>query len=105
MSGIYIPKLKKPTSTNKCKFFDYAPFRSDYCSLFNVCNGIEKCPIIEVPDHGRLIDADALNFKDVDLCGNHYLYMNEIREVIEAAPTIIPADDKDINVPIREEGE
>lgn len=60
MSGVYIPGFKKPTSQEQCKFFDYAPFRADYCVLFNTCKGIDKCPIVAVPNHGRLIDADAL---------------------------------------------
>ena len=47
------------------------------------------CPIIPVPPHGRLIDADALkeNWCVTELG-------NKVVEVIEidAAPTIIPAD-------------
>ena len=106
MSGIYIPGFKKPTITNRCKFFDYAPFRSDYCALFNVCNGIEKCPIIEVPDHGRLIDADALVeilLKVIDINAS-IEQRNEATEQerrclwwfeqqIGIAPTIIPAEE------------
>lgn len=47
------------------------------------------CPIVEVPTpHGRLIDADALP---------HYtgyaLSANEVAKAVEAAPTIIEAEE------------
>lgn len=48
-----------------------------------------NCPLVEIPvPHGRLIDADALP---------HYtgyaLSANEVAKAVEAAPTIIEADD------------
>ena len=46
------------------------------------------CPLIELPPHGRLIDADALDYSMTDYAGNHLVYMVDIQE----APTIIPAD-------------
>lgn len=94
MSGIYIPGVEKPKSQEQCKFFDYAPFRADYCVLFSTCKGINACPIVAVPDHGRLIDADAFEkfvhdkWEDYD----HWLL-----NYIEARPTIIPADKYDVN--------
>jgi hypothetical protein len=46
----------------------------------------EHCPLVLVPPHGRLIDADALAAK----CDDPYwcVWLSDI----EAAPTIIPAD-------------
>ena len=87
MSGVYIPGFKKPTSQEQCKFFDYAPFRADYCVLFNTCKGIDKCPIVAVPNHGRLIDADAL--KEEWRNGFHRKIVDAL---MEDAPTIIPSD-------------
>lgn len=63
------------------------------------------CPIIEVPPHGRLIDADALMLRiqeyideygwDVDEHGFHsekWCAMKETEMAINDAPTVIPAD-------------
>ena len=50
------------------------------------------CPLIEVPPHGRLIDADALLASE----NQHYEYRSDSFYVetrtIELAPTVIPAD-------------
>lgn len=65
---------------------------------------------IELPPHGRLIDADALmdgwmNLREATKYGNKTkeqlehsystMMMYEIADVIEDAPTIIPADKED----------
>lgn len=60
--------------------------QNDQWSIFH------QTTAIELPPHGRLIDADAL-LKNVKLLNVHYSY----REVVEskdiyAMPTIIPAD-------------
>ena len=54
----------------------------------------EDCPLIPVPDHGRLIDADALEYEEAYLNGHYELGDFEIvtREDIESAPTITPAE-------------
>ena len=46
------------------------------------------CPLIEIPPHGRLIDANEIIipfFENID-------DENLMRKVIKAMPTIIPAD-------------
>lgn len=49
------------------------------------------CPLIPVPDHGRLIDADAL--KKMHHWTDDYYEIEYVEvEDIDAAPTIIPAD-------------
>lgn len=59
-----------------------------------------NCPLVEIPPHGRLIDADSLEVKDGWLRDSKYfaqesshthitfVYSNDIYN----APTIIPAD-------------
>ena len=49
---------------------------------------------VPVPDHGRLIDADALiiNLMDRGIEGLQTEDLHEIQQAIEDAPTIIPAD-------------
>lgn len=57
----------------------------------------EDCPLVPVPPHGRLIEADALtraqgihDFKYEN--GLMYVELGEVVSLIKAAPTIIPAD-------------
>ena len=49
----------------------------------------ERCPLVPVPPHGRLIDADAFGEfpYNMDFCDG-----GEADEWIRNAPTIIPAD-------------
>lgn len=60
------------------------------------------CPLIPVPPHGRLIDADALKeamarmvpWAIVDPTANAFLDgLSAAYEAIQAAPTIIPAEE------------
>ena len=53
----------------------------------------EDCPLIPVPPHGRLIDADAIH-ADIDEKRPGRSYEDAwALTVIDAAPTIIPAED------------
>ncbi len=57
----------------------------------------EKCPLIELPPHGRLIDADALNYtmlyKENWMSGTGVEAPAVWRKDIDAAPTILEAED------------
>ena len=50
----------------------------------------DDCPLVPVPPHGRLIDADALgDFPyNMDFCDG-----GEADEWVQSAPTIIPAEE------------
>ena len=53
------------------------------------------CPLIEVPKHGRLIDADAL-IKKIDKLRDGRIMPSVgiiILEMIKNAPTVIPAEE------------
>ena len=59
--------------------------------------GLEKdtaCPLIELPPHGRLIDADALENKEYNLI--RYVYRDGYTAVqqvaLSAVPTILEAE-------------
>lgn len=80
--SVYIQGINRPTEPEKCNFYQNDPLgiRLPYCALQLACYGLDKCPLIQVPEHGRLIDADALPETRV-----------EWEDVINA-PTIIPAD-------------
>lgn len=106
MSEIYISGMKMPTSCASCKIkrrngkkmvcplccenWDiHDPMSADY--------RLENCPLIPVPDHGRLIDADALmEYKSwvVDAWSQSMSMRTEAVNVMDIvnAPTIIPAD-------------
>lgn len=47
---------------------------------------------VELPPHGKLIDADALSAKLPAPIEDEYKH---VRRIIEAAPTIIPAEGKE----------
>lgn len=106
MSGIYIPNFDAPECCARCKFFEkfigigmFAPI--GHCGI----NGEEtlylheknsKCPLIPIPDHGRLIDGDALM---EHLVGSHdmwieYEHINvatDDERIVEEQATVIPA--------------
>lgn len=70
-------------------------------------NGTELCPLIEIPPHGRLIDADALDIYRREEQAWHEYEQNQDNEYFEGvkdglheaakqlsiAPTIIPAEE------------
>ena len=58
------------------------------------------CPLIEIPPHGRLIDADALD-KTIEFIGEaeaqiygsqNWRFAMKCRQALENAPTIIEAE-------------
>ena len=58
------------------------------------------CPLIELPPHGRLIDADALKEKAIERSEKRGEMVNVLDNVITAydistAPTIIPAEEEE----------
>lgn len=102
--GIYIKGMQKPDHCLRCPMKD----DDDDCVLQlpdqydNWGLQMEKCPLIPVPDHGRLIDADAFR-EEMD---KHYPFdkftqskhgeadaaKGTIIMMLANAPTIIPAD-------------
>lgn len=104
--SILIRGMEMPTSCDKCVYSAWSNFYQIY-----VCDAVRKndpvlfdgkqtkstavarsaradnCPLVPVPAHGRLIDADALDntlgIEDRD---------GWLRWTLEDAPTIIPAD-------------
>ena len=97
MSGVYIKGMEMQTNCYECPVNKYDGFGYFTCGITNSeCDWLKlpnDCPLIPVPDHGRLIDADALMLR-VDIHGTNNFGMldEDIREFINNAPTIIPAD-------------
>lgn len=92
------------------------PTRCEYCPCFyseyNVCNAIvgllvdgkatppSDCPLVPVPPHGRLIDADALKvkFTKTDANGINLELDRYALKCIDNAPTIIEAEEGETDV-------
>lgn len=90
--GVYIKGMEMPTSEEKCKFFQPAPFRAPFCVINGVCNGVDDCPLVPVPPHGDLIDRDALPYEECEYADGSPVFLIEKQEV-DNAPIIIPAEE------------
>lgn len=111
MSDIYIPGMEMPTSCAFCRFCDGLADTQVGTCAFCMVDGKYRdartnyaCPLVPVPEHGRLIDADAAvvaiqySIKVVH-DGMPKILLDYAKRVFNATPTIIPAD------PIKEETE
>ena len=98
MSGIYIPGLKFPNEDGVLTLRVWGNGMVESLDGYHsfLLSGIKAVP---VPDHGRLIDADALkeSIKEArkaqpeiaDVYDNDYFL---VAEWLASAPTVIPAD-------------
>lgn len=92
--GVYIKGMEMPTSCWDCPFMLHRSFclintkieftDEEYSELKGRYIG---CPLVPVPPHGRLIDADVLAAK----CDSPHwcVWLSDI----DAAPTIVPAEE------------
>ena len=69
MSGLYIKGIEMPTVCEECPCFVFQGLGAmSYCNVTSDSIGFEEaeshrlknCPLIELPDHGDLIDREAL---------------------------------------------
>ena len=94
--GIYIKGMGMPINCNCCVFSRLSPTGESLkcCIDYSTVPWDEKpfdCPLIPVPDHGRLIDADKLK-QELQTAGIVGTYGTQVLLKIDNAPTIIPAD-------------
>lgn len=101
----YIKGMKMPTSCSVCwALDDYGDYPR--CRITEEQRGytfpirekrMDNCPLVPIPPHGRLKDADALikelTLDDEDGNSGATLLMAIFLEVLKAAPTIIPAEE------------
>lgn len=98
--GVYIKGMEMPTRCGRCDMcvkevdgdIDY---HYECCitaaRIDNLGDKMEDCPLVPVPPHGRLIDADAL--------GMNYLRIRDdgmkiyTQHAIDNAPTILEAEE------------
>ena len=96
--SILIKSMKMPIVCPACPFFKRGDLK---CVLtgntFDLHEEIDRkqdCPLVEIPPHGRLIDADALEeYWKPD--HNRYFDADYFIHTIESAPTIITAEASD----------
>ena len=115
MSGIYIKGMKMPRHCWSCCFHDEVDdciiLKESCMAVWGEQKRLSDCPLICVPDHGRLIDADALlqefykaqksydahgrPFSDAFMSGNEICAeWWSVERKVEDAPTIIPAEEE-----------
>lgn len=100
--GVYIKGMDMPTRCGRCDMC--VPEADGDIDWHNVCcitgadivdvgEKMVDCPLVPVPKHGRLIDADEfLKNAQLQRCfrGDYALLLND---VIEECATIIPAEE------------
>ena len=95
MSGIYIKGLGMPTECYGLRMIIYPNGQViiPKSTYWEEPNGVEAIP---VPDHGRLIDADALvlppNLNDWNSVAEYVENIADCWKAVDNATTIIPAD-------------
>lgn len=99
--SILIKGMEMPFTCLTCDFHKCAGGVGDFCSLtkrrqFRFKNRPKDCPLIELPPHGRLIDAEALlSLLDKCMFPSDMVTTTAVRTAtnwIKEAPTIIEAE-------------
>lgn len=102
--GVYINGMEMPTSCDECRLMVFedtncAPELYCGCPIVfkahpqGVGHRPDYCPLVPVPPHGRLIDADALlkpKNQHIDVLADEW-YVTV--RTIETVPTIIEAEE------------
>lgn len=107
--SVLIKGMEMPKKCDECHFYRYWDEMASSCRAFNKTRWIDDCdmkkerhpdcPLIEVPEHGRLIDADALENEaqmrllECNKYDNQFQKPYEVMRAIALAPTIIPAEE------------
>ena len=84
--SVYIKGRKPPNSCDDC-FVSDCP-NDEHIDGYRMMDRPFYCPLISVPYHGRLIDADAL----ASMYDPNTDFGKSVRDMIKDSPTIIPAD-------------
>lgn len=96
--SVLVCGMKMPPSCRYCEFRHMSLTQNAFCTAANETidymaertKRLDNCPLIELPPHGRLVDADAL---EPYMLNEHYKYrlVYDADEVANA-PTIIEAE-------------
>lgn len=105
--GIYLPNMEMPKNCEACELAKHFDGYQENDCPFNAFSYYD-CPLIPVPPHGRLIDANALRAKmyheafetDTPMqkwdsgCWIRYKMFEDMEE---SAPTVIPASEEEVD--------
>lgn len=95
--SVIVKGMEMPKNCKTCPFSDHEAWcliPGDWRERY-YCPDDERseyCPLIELPPHGRLIDADKLNIHDISPVDG-FCVMGVTEEDIELADTVIEAED------------
>ena len=97
--SVLVKGMKMPKNCMLCSFCveEADPRNGEMClvtgKLMPPCNHerLDDCPLIQVPQHGRLIDADAL-LADVRAHSESYFADDFAHEWVDVAPTVIESE-------------
>lgn len=109
--SVYIRGMEMPKKCADCRFFHYEGHDAFCCKALKELiyddgevfkpwkKRLKNCPLIPVPEHGRLGDLDAavelaMQYcpDDDGACSKAGSDLRELLDEIEGLPTIIPAD-------------
>ena len=91
MSDILIRRMEMPKNCKQCFYM------ASGCKANKHNNGRpQDCPLIAIPPHGRLIDADALKEFFPDKGEGSWTYNIVVSGIIRDAPTVIPAEEGEL---------
>ena len=96
--SVLIKGMKMPKNCEDCKISVPIGLLGvgviQHCPLFQRVADEDECPLIELPPHGRLIDADALiiDLLDRGIEGLQTDDFHEIQQAVADAPTILEAE-------------
>ena len=108
MSDLLIKGVKMPKSCGKCQstlglFCNECPLFKDFPKEFSYKSEISNhvrhsdCPLVEVPPHGKLVDADKLENIFWDILNKPDEYDKPLHDMmleLQAAPTIVESEGK-----------
>lgn len=114
MMGIYIKGMEMPKSCADCPIGDtlccslmpgVPALWKEYTLAIRTNRRHEECPLVHVPPHGRLVDADEI-IRRIEFTMRYYVvkdkfdkgrvagWKNAIMAIREYAPTVIPAEEE-----------
>ena len=89
--SILIKGINPPKSCYTCSWYNKVQCPVNDGKCYYRITRHPSCPLIELPPHGRLIDADELNIHDVSPVDG-FCVMGVTEEDIELADTVIEAE-------------
>lgn len=94
--SILIKGMKMPKNCDDCYVNIDCPYDESQDGYKMMGGRPRKCPLVPVPPHGRLIDADAVAKMVLDSVNQEdaqgFMFTKIICQILKDAPTIIPAD-------------